>query len=138
MELVSAAGVRIKMSALWAATLLLFAYGDIFGFFRAGFIHDVTTGEVEGIRITQGFLLATSAYIAIPCVMVFLCLVLRAGVNRWTNIVLGAVYAVTVVAFSIGESWAYYYLLTAVETVLLVLIVWYAWTWPASGLDRRS
>ena len=29
-------GVRLKMSALWIATLFLFAYGDIFGFFNRG------------------------------------------------------------------------------------------------------
>ena len=29
-------GVRLKIAALWIAMLFLFAYGDIFGFFRPG------------------------------------------------------------------------------------------------------
>jgi hypothetical protein len=33
--------VRLKISALWVAMLFLFAYGDIFGFFRPGRIEEV-------------------------------------------------------------------------------------------------
>jgi hypothetical protein len=45
-------GVRLKLAALWTAALLLFAYGDIFGFFTPGRIEEVATGEVSGIKIT--------------------------------------------------------------------------------------
>jgi hypothetical protein len=31
---------------------------------------------------------------------------------------------------SIGETWAYYYFMSAAESALLALFVWYAWTWP--------
>src|ERR671934_109233 len=123
--------VRLKIAALWAATLFLFAYGDIFGFFRPGTIRDVMAGKVAGIQVSQGFLLATSVYIAIPSAMVFLALVLSPAINRWTNIVLAGLYAASVVLLSIGETWAYYYFLTAAEAILLLLIVWYAWRSPA-------
>ena len=123
--------VRFKIAALWAATLFLFGYGDIFGFFRPGTIRDVMAGKVAGIQVSQGFLLATSVYIAIPSAMVFLALVLSPAINRWTNIVLAGLYAVSVVLLSIGETWAYYYFLSAAEAILLVLIVWYAWRSPA-------
>jgi hypothetical protein len=33
-------GVRLRISALWVATLFLFAYGDIFGFFKPGHIEE--------------------------------------------------------------------------------------------------
>jgi hypothetical protein len=46
-------GVRLKISALWIAMLFLYAYGDIFGFFRRGVIEDVIAGEISGIEITQ-------------------------------------------------------------------------------------
>lgn len=130
--------VRFKIGALWAATLFLFAYGDIFGFFRPGLIQDVMAGKVSGFQVSQAFLLATSVYIAIPSAMVFLTLVLRPAINRWTNVVLGGLYAASVVLLSIGETWAYYYFLSAAETILLVLIVWYAWKWPESRPERLS
>jgi hypothetical protein len=34
------------------------------------------------------------------------------------------------VASAIGETSAYYWLLSIAESALLLLIVWYAWTWP--------
>ena len=123
-------GVRLKISALWIAMLLLFAYGDVFGFFRAGLIEDVIAGEVSGIKITQVFLFAISVYIAIASVMVFLTLVLKPRVDRWTNIVLPILYIVSIAASVIGEDWAYFYFLSIVESALLLLIIWYAWTWP--------
>jgi hypothetical protein len=130
-------GVRLKIAALWIAMLLLFAYGDIFGFFNTGRIEEVIGGEISGMKITQGFLFAASVYIAIASVMIFLTLVLTPKVCRWTNIVLPALYIVTIVASVIGESWAYFYFLSVVESALLLLIIWYAWTWPRHVHDRQ-
>jgi hypothetical protein len=124
-------GVRCKIAALWIAMLFLFAYGDIFGFFSPGQIQEVMAGELSGIAITQVFLLAISVYIAIASLMVFLSLVLSPSVNRWTNIVLPSLYVVSIVASAIGETSAYYWFLSITESALLLLIVWYAWTWPA-------
>ncbi|MGZ4539991.1 MAG: DUF6326 family protein [Blastococcus sp.] len=122
--------VKVKIAALWAATMLLFAYGDIFGLLRPGGIDGIRAGKTGGFRIDQLFLGWTAVYVAIPSVMVFLCLVLKPTVNRWTNIVLGAVYAVSILAAVIGEGWGYYIFLSILETALAALVVWYAWTWP--------
>jgi hypothetical protein len=129
-------GVRLKISALWIAMLILFAYGDIFGFFRADVIDDVSAGEISGINVTQVFLFGVSVYIAIASVMVFLSLVLKPRVNRWTNIVLPIVYIVSIVASVIGETWAYFIFLSIAESALLLLIIWYAWTWPKEETER--
>jgi hypothetical protein len=133
-------GVRCKIAALWIAMLFLFAYGDIFGFLRPGQIQEVMAGELSGIAITQLFLFAVSLYIAIASVMVFLSLVLSPTVNRWTNIILPSLYVVSIVASAIGETSAYYWFLSIAESALLLLIVWYAWTWPRreGTLDGRS
>ena len=123
-------GVRFKISALWVAMLFLFAYGDIFGFFQTGRIEEVSAGEISGITITQAFLFGSSVYIAIASVMVYLSLVLRPGVSRWTNIVLAVLYIVSIVISAIGDTSAYFLFLSAVESVLLLLVIWYAWRWP--------
>ncbi len=123
-------GVRFKIAALWIAMLFLFAYGDIFGFFSPGQIKEVMAGEISGVAITQVFLFAVSLYIAIASVMVFFSLVLIPTVNRWTNIVLPSLYVVSIVVSAIGETSAYYWFLSIAESALLLLIVWYAWTWP--------
>jgi uncharacterized protein DUF6326 len=130
-------GVRLKISALWIAMLFLFAYGDIFGFFAPGQIEEVVAGEIAGIEITQVFLFGISVYIAIASVMIFLSLVLRPSVNRWTNIVLPILYIVSIVASSIGETAAYFLFLSVAESALLLLIIWYAWTWPRQEATHR-
>jgi Family of unknown function (DUF6326) len=79
--------VRLKIASLWIATLSLFAYGDIFGFFAPGHIEEVIGGEISGIEINHVFLLGASGYIAIASVMILLSPVLRAKASRWANIV---------------------------------------------------
>jgi Sec-independent protein secretion pathway component TatC len=130
--------VKLKISALWIAVMLLFAYGDIFGFFKTGLIEGIIAGKISGFQINQGFLGGSSIFIAIPCVMIFLSLVLRPDVNRWANIVLGLLYTATILLFCIGEEWAYYFFLSLLESVLLLVIVWYAWKWPEQESPKKS
>ena len=122
-------GVRLKISSLWVVLLFLYAYGDIFGFFKPGRIEEIVSGEISGIDITEGFLFAVSVYIAIASVMIFLTLVLRPAAARQSNVALAILYIATIVAAAIGES-AYYWFLSVVEITTLLLIAWYAWTWP--------
>ena len=127
--------VRVKLAGLWAAMLFVFAYVDIFSFFRSDVRADIEAGEIAGFTINQTFLLGTTVYILIPSLMVFAVLVLRPRVNRVVNIALSTAYALTIIAGAIGE-WSYYVVGSAVEVGLLAGIVYYAWTWPrvASGL----
>ena len=122
-------GVRLKISALWAAMLFLFAYGDIFGFFNPGQIEEVIGGEIAGMQITQWFLFGVSIHVAMASVMIFLTLVLRPTASRWANIVLPLLYVISIVASVFGEQ-PYFLFLSAAEIMLLLLIVRYAWTWP--------
>jgi hypothetical protein len=121
--------VRTKISALWASMLFVFAYVDLFSLYRPDYRADIEAGKIAGFTINQSFLLATTVYVLIPSLMVFLALVLRPRFNRIANIVLGFVYALTIIAGTIGE-WNYYILGSVVEVALLATIVYYAWTWP--------
>ena len=121
--------VRIKISALWASMLFVFAYVDLFSLYRADFRADLEAGEISGFTVNQSFLLGTTAYVVIPSLMVFLSLILRPKVNRIANTALGIMYALTIIAGAIGE-WNYYILGSAIEVVQLAAIVYYARTWP--------
>jgi len=132
--------VKLVLSALWIAMLIVFAYVDIFGFFRADILEAALDGKVAtmGVTIDQVFLVFTTVYILIPTLMVVLSLVLRPRVNRIVNIVVALVYAVSIIAACIGETWAYYFLGSAVEVVLLIAIVRTAWTWPRTPVAPAS
>ncbi|MDT0330872.1 DUF6326 family protein [Nocardiopsis lambiniae] len=125
----SPVNVRIKISALWVTVLLLFAFVDIFGLYRPDVRAAIEAGEIGGFAVDQVFLFSAVAYVVVPSLMVFLVLVLRPRVNRIVNIVLGVVYALTIVAAALGE-WGYYLFASALEIGLLAAIVYYAWTWP--------
>ena len=123
--------VKIKLSALWASVMFLFAYVDIMGKYEPGHLEDAIVGKVASFDITQGWLLGVTAMMAIPSLMVFLSVVLKPRVNRWVNIIV-AIFKIIVVISSlfIGMPWGYYIFGSAVELCLLALIIWYAVKWP--------
>ena len=121
--------VKMKLSALWVALMLLYIYADIFSLFRPGQIKEMIEGLMGPLPVTQGSLLTASILMIIPAVMVFLSLTLSPRVNRWANIILGVLYTFVNISNLIGETWIYYISFGVVEIALTLLIVWYAWKW---------
>ena len=123
--------VKIVLSGLWVSMLLVFAYVDIFGFWRADVINGALAGEVPGtdFEVNQAFLTLTTIYMLIPSLMVVVSLVARPTVNRRINIAVSLLYLATVAASSIGEEWLYFLLGSVVEGILLLGIARVAWTW---------
>ncbi len=122
--------VKIKLAALWAASMSLYIYVDYFYLFVPGTLEGMLAGKMGPYPTTQVMLLAVMILMMIPGLMIFLSLALKAKWNRWTNIIVGILKIVVVLGAIIGESWAFYIFATIVEVVLLSLIVWYAWKWP--------
>jgi hypothetical protein len=122
--------VRLKLSALWAALMFCYVYGDYFGLYRPGQLQGMLQGDGPIGPTSQGTLVAVSILMAIPSLMVFLPIVLPPTFNRWTNIVLALLYAV-IVGLTMPGSWAFYLFFSVVEIGLSLLIVWYAWSWPS-------
>ena len=126
--------VKIKLSALWIALMFFYLYADILSYYTPGHIEDVISGEVIGIQINQVFLLGAAILMAIPAVMVFLSLTLKAKANRWANIILGIFHAGVLLTTMLlpvetAETWAYQIFYIIIEAVFIALIVRYAWKW---------
>jgi hypothetical protein len=125
--------VKFKLSALWASVMFCHIYGDYFGLDKPGTLQEMLSGNMGPLGpTTQGVLLRISVMMAVPGVMVFLSLVLKPPLNRWLNIVLGAIYTIIMLITMSGE-WAFYIFFGVVEVILTMLVVCYAWKWP-----RRS
>ena len=124
--------VKLVLSALWIAMLFVFAYVDIFGFYRADVLDAALDGKVATTEFTvnQVFLTSTLIYILVPALMVVLSLLLKPRVNRAINIVVSIVYMISVLVSCIGETWAYYILGSVIEAILLAAIARSAWKWP--------
>ncbi len=128
--------VRLKISALWVSATFFYVYVDVFGFYQPGTIDDILVGRVWEFDITQAWALGALGLMAIPILMVFLSLALPARAARWTNLLVASLFVLVSIANSIGETWAYLWLGSTLEAVLLVLIVGYAWKWPRAQVQR--
>ncbi len=123
--------VKLKLSALWVTLMLFYIYADILGFYTPGTIEQVVSGDIGGVQITDGFLFVMAIWMAVPSVMVFLSLALKAKVNRWVNIVAAIVSMLVLGAtFFAGEFSVRYTFQAIIEGVLMLMVLWYAWKWP--------
>jgi len=123
--------LKIKLSALWTTVLFLYAYADIKAFFRPGIIEGLIAGKAGDFQITQSFLLVSAIIMAIPSLMIFLSLALKASINRWANIILGIVYSAIILGtLLMGGAWAYYIFYAVIEILLTGMIAWLAFKWP--------
>ena len=95
--------VKVVLSALWVAMLFVFAYVDIFGFFRADVLEAALDGRVGSTAFTvnQTFLTTTLIYIMAGSLMVVLSLVLAPRANRIANLVVSSFYVITIIALSL-------------------------------------
>ena len=122
--------VKLKLSALWASVMFCYIYADYFALYKPGTLQSMIAGKMGSLgSTTQGVLVGASVVLAIPSVMIFLSLVLKARVNRWLNIIFGALYTVIIVITASGD-WAFMKMYGVIEVVLTGLVVWYAWKWP--------
>jgi hypothetical protein len=124
--------VRFKLFALWSSVMFFYIYGDYFELYQPGKLQGMISGRMPFGAVSQGVLLGMAAIMIIPSLMPFLSLVLPPGVNRWVNIVFGAVYSLIMI-LAIRGGWHFYVLFGLIEIALSALIVGYAWTWPKAA-----
>jgi hypothetical protein len=126
--------IRYKLSALWISVMFLYIYADYFELYVPGKLQSILARQMIPLGpVTQNVLLGTAAMLALPSLMIFLSVALRASATRWLNIAVGAIYTAIQIAVVSGSGWTFYVAMGLLETALTVLIVWTAWKWP-----RRS
>ena len=122
--------VRIKLAALWASFMFLYIYVDYFALYMPGKIEDILNGRVFKFDITQGFIFTALFLAIIPMLMIFLSVVLRAGVSRLTNIIVATALIPYMLLNLVGGAWPHMILAAVVEVAMLILIIRYAQNWP--------
>ena len=109
--------------------MFFYIYGDYFELYQPGKLQEMIAGRMPFGAVSQPVLLGMAAVMVVPSLMPFLSLVLPTRVNRWANVVFGALYCVIMI-LAIRGSWHFYIFFGLIEITLTVLIVWCAWTWP--------
>ena len=123
--------MKVRLSTLWVFVMFNMVFADIVGFLNPGALE-----EMMAMRPNQGMLLAFSILLEIPIAMIVLSRLLKYKINRWANIIAGAVTIVWVVGG--GNTNVSYLFFATIEVVCMLLIIWYAWKWPAQQLPANS
>ena len=118
---------KALLSTLWIVVMVNMLKADILSLNIPGAAEEVAkTSASVGASIPQLMLVgAVMGNLAIA--MIILSRVLKYGINRWVNIVVGIV----TIAYIWGgmSSYPHYIFIAAVETICLLLIIWFAWKW---------
>jgi hypothetical protein len=130
---------RMKLSLLWVSVMLCYIYCDYFELYVPGKLQSMLEGRIGPVgAVTQGVLLGTAVFMAIPSLMVFLSIVLPPKLSRLANIVFGFMYSIIMILVVVRSSWAFYQFFGVVEIALTLLVVWYAWIWPKRSLHKAG
>jgi hypothetical protein len=116
---------KVLLSTLWIVVMINMLAADILSLFIPGAL-DVLA-EFAGETPIPLIMLVMAIPMELAIVMIILSRVLKYGVNRWVNIIVGIV--------TIGYIWLgagpypHYTFIASVETICLLLIIWNAWKW---------
>ena len=121
--------LKLIISSLWVAVMFCYVYGDYIQIYVPGILADAmkVTAAKEGTEIE---FFAVALLMSIPSLMIFFTLVLKPSINRWLNIIIPVLYIILLIAVNLETTWIYYLYLTAIEILLSITTVWYAWNWP--------
>ena len=118
---------KVLLSSLWIAVMINMLKADILSLNIPGAAEEVAkTASSAGATIPQLMLIgAIMGQLGIA--MIILSRVLKYGINRWANIIVGIV----IIAYVWGgmASYPHYIFIASVETLCLLLIIWIAWMW---------
>jgi len=125
---------KMRFSVLWLLWLVTDLCTGMLLLMEPDIIDEIRAGEVLGMEIGPEMLLIGAVIYLIPLLMVVLSFALKGSTNRWTNLILGAVYVVfglgEIIEYLMAPLVAHRILLALVKIVFSALIVWYGWKWP--------
>jgi len=120
---------KIKITVLWLFAAVAFLAHQILVLMEPGIIAQLMAGEAEGQKIGPELILSFAILMLVPMVMAFLSLTMKDSMNRWVNIIVGAIFAALWFTGVVDAARSAYWggaLMTFSAVVASALIVWYA------------
>ena len=118
------------LSTIWIFVTLNYLYCDLIGLMDSTLLKQYLTGNVEGLKINESFLLYAGILMEIPIVMVLLSKILPKKINCWANIIAGAIKTIVMIAtLFMGIVTMYYLFFAVIEMATTIFIVVYALKW---------
>lgn len=117
---------KIVLSGSWTVILFNYLYGDLaMMMFHADNYLKITS------RMSGGIVLASAIFMEISIMMIILSLLLGYRMNRWSNIIVGIIFAAfpIVTLFLGGTPPAFYIFLSIIEFMISIFIIVYSYRW---------
>ena len=129
---------KVILSTLWLFALLNYLYCDLLSLMDSNLLNQYLAGTVNGIQLTQGFLLGAAILMEIPIAMILFSRLLKYKTNRWVNIIAGVLMTlVQIGTLLMGSSTIYYWFYSVIEIVTTASIVWIAVRWKEKPARER-
>ncbi len=123
-------------STLWIFVLMNYMYCDILGLMDATVLQKILSGNIDGIEMSENFLLYAAILMEIPMAMILLSRVLNSKVNKIANIIAGAIMTVVQIgSLFVGSSTMYYRFFSTIEISTTILIMVLALKWKQATKD---
>jgi hypothetical protein len=120
---------KTLLSTIWIFTVLNYLYCDVLSFMDSGLLKQYLTGHVNGMTVSQKFLLAAGFLMEISIPMVLLSRILPHQINRWTNVVTGTITTFAQVASLFVGPTGYYLFFSTFEIAATTSVVILALKW---------
>ena len=119
---------KVLLSTLWVVVMINMLGADVLSLHIPGSAEQLAkTSTSTGLLIPQLMLVgAIGNELAIA--MIILSRVLKYGVNRWVNIIVG-ILIIAYIWVGGAAPYPHYTFIATVETICLLLIIWNAWKW---------
>lgn len=126
---------QILLSTLWIFILLNMIFRDFHQFGHPGFLEEMMTGVVNGVKITEELMLFGGFLAEIPIIMVLLSRVLVDRVNKWANIIAGVITMLILLsALPSADMDDIFFMIIEVTAFLLIIRT----AWKLSSIDKAQ
>lgn len=121
---------KVLLSTLWIVVMINMLKADILSLNIPGAAEELAQTSVSAGASIPQLMLVGAIMGQLGIAMIVLSRVLKYGINRWVNIVVGIV----TIAYIWGgmATYPHYIFIATVETLCLLLIIGFAWKWTNS------
>ena len=121
---------KIVLSTLWIFLTVNFVFCDVFTLMHSEDLRKILTGNVDGIQMSQQFLLGFAFIMEIPMLMILVSRVLRHPSNRILNVVFSVLLAIVQIwSLTAGGNTMHYWFFSIIEIATLISILLLASFW---------
>jgi len=121
---------KVLLSTLWIFLVVNFIFCDVFTLMHSEDLKNLLKGSIDGVQITQTFLLCFAVVMEISMTMILVSRFLKPKYNRILNIIFGVILAIVQTgSLFVGNVTLHYAFFSVVEIATCIGIVWIAWNW---------